>query len=833
MNHTTKAFSSSIFLSGTMPHSFYGKMQKWLIGFLVIAFSAYPSHGQTQKSIVGQVKDEKGEAISYANIAILSVIDSSLVTGDVTDEAGRFQINSPKTGNYILKSSAIGFGDIIVPFEVTGSDFKKDFGVIILKEDIQQLNEVKISSLRPTIVNEVDKMVVSVEGTALAAGSSAFDILSKAPGVWIDQDGNVQLNGKAGVHIMIDGRPTYLSAKELQNMLEGMSADNIKNIEIISNPSSRFDAEGTSGVINITLKKNQLTGFNGSVYAGYEFRAMHGYSGGTNVNFKKGKWSSYAHLDMAKRPWRRTSEMKRAFNDGTASTTFDQEGQEDVIRYTPSVRLGTDFDINSKNSIGVMMRLSALDGSQTFKTTSLLRNGDPNSNMRIDAVNNTNYLPQTGTFNLHFTRKPDSLGTVISADLNYVRLNNDGDADYFNKTYRLENNALVSQELLTSDNPTHYDIYAAKIDLERPIKNIGKLEAGLKASYIESDNKLNFYKVENGNKIRDTNRSNHFIYKENIYAGYANFSAKLNDSWSLQAGLRAEHTSSEGHSVTLDTITARDYFDLFPSVFVQQKVSNNYQIGYNYSRRINRPNYESLNPFIYYLDPYTWAQGNPLLKPQYTNSFEIRQTWKNSYNLILDYAISKDYMAEVPEQNNEDKTTVFSQRNVDDFKNIGATLVAPIQITKSWATSNTLIVAYQQFSTILNELDLQNDQVFFMAQTTHNFILPQNIKMELNAGYQGPLAHGLYRIESQWWVDLGVKRSFLNEKLDLSLNITDIFRTRQVIGSANIDGNINSFDQYFSAQSFRVNLRYMFNKGEKFEIKNKGSNLEELNRAGG
>src|SRR5690606_16089444 len=379
MNHTTKAFSSSIFLSGTMPHSFYGKMQKWLIGFLVIAFSAYPSHGQTQKSIVGQVKDEKGEAISYANIAILSVIDSSLVTGDVTDEAGRFQINSPKTGNYILKSSAIGFGDIIVPFEVTGSDFKKDFGVIILKEDIQQLNEVKISSLRPTIVNEVDKMVVSVEGTALAAGSSAFDILSKAPGVWIDQDGNVQLNGKAGVHIMIDGRPTYLSAKELQNMLEGMSADNIKNIEIISNPSSRFDAEGTSGVINITLKKNQLTGFNGSVYAGYEFRAMHGYSGGTNVNFKKGKWSSYAHLDMAKRPWRRTSEMKRAFNDGTASTTFDQEGQEDVIRYTPSVRLGTDFDINSKNSIGVMMRLSALDGSQTFKTTSLLRNGDPNS----------------------------------------------------------------------------------------------------------------------------------------------------------------------------------------------------------------------------------------------------------------------------------------------------------------------------------------------------------------------------------------------------------------------------------------------------------------------
>lgn len=835
MDHCTTNFFTHIASSNSAMHFTFTsrRLHKWIICIFLTTLSVYPSFGQTKNALTGQLKDEKGAAVAYANIAILSVSDSSLVTGDVTDEEGRFKISSPNTGKYILKVSAIGFVDFTIPFEVGEAGFQKEFGVIILKEDIQQLNEVKINSLRPTIVHEVDKMVVSIEGTALAASSSAFDILSKAPGVWIDQDGSVQLNGKAGVRILIDGRPTYLSAKELQNMLEGMSAENIKNLEIISNPSSRYEAEGTSGIINITLKKNQLAGINGSVYAGYEYRSMHGYSGGANINIKKGKWSSFANLDMAKRPWRRTSEMKRAFNEETVSTTFDQEGKEDVVRYTPSIRLGTDFDMDRKNSIGVMVNLSSHDASHDFKTASYLRNGTPDNNMLIKANNYTAYQTQMGTFNLHYTRKPDTLGTVIAADLNYVRLNNSGNADFHNQIYRLENNALVSDELLTSDNPTYFDIYAAKIDFERPLKKVGKLELGLKASYVQSDNQLNFYKVEEGNKIRDTNRSNHFIYKEYIYAGYANFSAKLNDTWNLQAGLRAEQTVAEGRSMTLDTTTPRDYLNFFPSVFLQQKVNDNYQISYNYSRRINRPNYESLNPFIFYLDPYTWAKGNPLLKPQYTNSFEVRQTWKNSYNLVLNYALSQDFMAEVPEQNNEDKTTVFSQRNVDDFKNIGATLVAPIQITKSWSTNNTLIFAYQQYSTVMNDLNLENNQMFFMAQSVHNFMLPQNIKMEMNAGYQGPLAYGLYKIESQWWVDLGLKRTFINDKLDVSLNFTDIFRTRQVIGSANINGNINSFDQYFSAQSIKINLRYMFNKGEKFEIKNKDSNLEELNRAGG
>lgn len=797
--------------------------------FLTLAQSGF---AQIDGNISGQLEDEKGIGVSYANVALLKASDSSLVTGSVTDEAGKFKIKSPATGKYFLRISAIGFTNYETPaINISTTDRSKSLGKIILKEDVQQLEEVKVQSLRPTIVNEVDKMVVSIEGTALAAGNSAFDILAKAPGVWIDQDGNIQLNGKGGVKIMLDGRPSYLSARELQNMLEGMSAENIKNLEIITNPSARYDAEGASGIINITLKKNELMGINGSIYGGYEFRTLHGYSFGGNINVKKGKWSSFANLDMARRPWVRTSTMIREFNDQGASTRFDQTGREEVIRYTPSLRLGTDFDINDKHSLGIMANLSYHDAEHDFRTDSFLKNGAPENNLFIDADNYTAYQFSNGTFNLHYMGKLDTTGTELSADLDYVRLNNEGNAEFYNNFYTIEGNNLIDQEILNSDNPTYYDIYSVKIDFTKKINGLGKVEVGAKASYVKSDNKLNFYKVEEGVKINDPNRSNHFVYTEYIYAAYANFNAKLNETWNVQAGLRAERTVAEGESVTLNQRTPRDYTNLFPSIFIQQKVSDNYQISYNYSRRIDRPRYDNLNPFIFYLDPYTWATGNPYLKPQYTNSFELKQTLKNNYNLILGYAITEDFMAEIPEQNNDDKTTIFSQRNGDDFKNLSATLVAPIQITPKWGMNNNIVFAYQKFTTVLDETPLENNETFFMAQTTNNFQLPKDAKFELSAAYQGPLAYGLYKIESQWWIDAGIKKSFMDKKLDVSLNVTDIFRTRQVIGSANIGENINSFDQYFSAQSFKINIRYMFNKGEKFEMKNRDSSLEELNRA--
>ncbi|MGV3642519.1 MAG: outer membrane beta-barrel protein [Adhaeribacter sp.] len=799
--------------------------------FLVLSLAA---QAQTGGRLTGNLKDENGQALGFGTVALLQANSATIVTGGVTDGDGKFAIPTPAAGSYRLRITAIGFAALETPpFEVKDKDFSKDFGPLTLKQDAKALNEVQVQALRPTVRVEADKMVVSVDGTALAAGNTAYEVLAKSPGVFIDQDGNIQLNGKAGVRIMIDGKLTYLSGKELQTLLQGMSAENLKDLEIITNPSAKYDAEGTAGIININLKKNELGGVNGSVYAGHQYNGLHGYSGGANINYKKGPWNTFATADVSRRTHMRDNTMNRLFKGETETVTYDQVGHEEGRRSTSSLRLGADYDLNKKHSVGVMTNLMFFKADNDYLTESFLRNGKALQDTLISARNIIEGHFVNTTFNAHYLGKLDTLGTTLSADLDYVTLNDERDS-YFNNRYTPVNSSEAPrQDALYSKNLPSYTIYSAKVDFVKPLNPKTKLEAGAKASHVTSDNSLNFFKRNNGTQTPDPTRSNQFIYKENILAAYTNFSTSLGEKWSVQAGLRAEQTLGEGHLVTKDSTNTRKYLNFFPSVFFSQKVNKDYQVTYNYSRRINRPRYDALNPFIFYLDPYTWASGNPYLRPQYTNSFQVTQTIKSTYNLTLSYAVTNDFIAEIPVQDVVNNTTTFGQRNVDQFKELNLTVVAPIKIAKFWDISNNLTAAHQDYSIVINEKPLRNEQFFFYAQSTSNIQLPKKVRAELNLGYQGPLAYGLYKISGNWGVDVGFKRNFLNDKLEASVNATDLFRTRRIIGKANFDGNRNEFDQYFAQQSLRLNLRYRFNKGEKFEAKKRNTNLEELNRAGG
>ncbi|GGK69005.1 TonB-dependent receptor [Rufibacter glacialis] len=767
-------------------------------------------------------------------MALVRKADAAIIDGAGVEATGRFHLKNPAPGTYILKISALGFAtQETPPFEVTSGAFSKDFGKIGLKQDSKVLKEVTVEGLRPTIVNHPDKMVVSVEGTAMAAGSTALEVLSKSPGVWVDQDGNIQLNGKAGVKVMIDGKPSYLSGKQLQTMLQSMPAENLKELEIISNPSSRFDAEGNAGIININLKKNTQAGLNGSVYTGYQYNGLHGFSGGGNLNHKAQKWSSFANLNLSRRGNLRTNTMERLFHSEKGSTWFDQVGREEGIRITPSLRLGSDYDLNDRHSLGATVNFTTQASDNFYHTDSDLLEPLPQDNEFIQARNAVEGSYFNVTTNGHYLYKIDTLGSTFTTDLDFVRIGDKNTSQFLNSYQYPNSGKPMKAENLGSENPSGYFIYSAKADFIKKYLNKSKLEIGLKTSYVKSDNELRFFAQEGSSRVSDPLRSNHFIYKETILAGYLNYSLNLGAKWSLQAGVRAEHTSSEGYSVTLQKSTPKDYLDFFPSVFLQQKVSDNYQLTYNYSRRISRPNYGSLNPFIFYLDPRTWAQGNPGLRPQYSNSFQMTQTFKNSYILTLGYSKTTDFIGEIPVQNKENNTTTFGPQNVDDFDNLFSTLVVPIKVSKKWDINNTLNLGYQEFSIWLQDKLQENSQFYYTLNSNHNVLLPQKMKLELNAGYQGPQAYGLYKIEQNWWLDAAVKRSFLKDQLEASLSVTDIFRTRYVVGAANIGQDINAFDQYFGAQSVRVNLRYRFTKGQSFEMKRRNSNLDELNRAGG
>ncbi|EMR01018.1 outer membrane beta-barrel protein [Cesiribacter andamanensis] len=782
----------------------------------------------------GKLLDTSGAAVAYANVAVLHASDNRLATGAVSNDSGEFSISSPAAGTYLLRITAIGFADYTsAPFEVSGPGFSKNFGSLGLKEDVETLQEVTVQALRPTITQEADRMVVSVEGTALAAGSTAYEVLAKSPGVYIDQDGNVQLNGKAGVTIMLDGRLTYLSAKELRNMLEGMSAENIKNIEIITNPSSKYDAEGSSGILNINLKKNDQRGMNGSLYAGYSYNRLNSYSAGGTINYKAGKWNTFLTLDAAQRVRGREGIFFREFAGPQETVYFHQDAREEVIRKAPSLRFGSDYSLNDRHSLGFMANIALQDASFDFRTDTEIGPAPQQPLLRIDARNLTASRYSNYTTNLHYQGRLDTVGTTLTADLDYVRITDKTSASFFNLYDTLASSRPVTRDFLLSENPSGYDIYAAKADFTRPLPQGRRLELGAKVSRVISDNDLRFYFHNTETPLPDPNRTNHFIYKENIFAAYANFSSKLGSRITLQAGLRAEQTLSEGKSLTTGQVTDRSYLNLFPSLFVQQKVSEQYQLNWNYSRRIQRPNYEQLNPFIFYLDPFTWAQGNPYLRPQYTHAISLTQSIKQQYTLVLEYQLTKDFIAEVPSQYVETSTTVFNRSNVDDSQNLSMTAIAPVKFHKKWDSNNTLVVARQEFSSVLDGQLVRNKQLFYMLQSNHTVMLPLGLRLEVNAGYQGPVVWGLYRIEKQHWVNLGLKKSFWEDKLDLSLTANDILKGQRVVGGANIGENVNQFNQYFFNRSIGINLRYRFSKGEQFDARRRNTTLEELNRAGG
>ncbi|MER2996779.1 outer membrane beta-barrel family protein [Pontibacter populi] len=809
------------------------KMYHFLLVMLLCSFTTN-TYAQTEGMLTGTVADEKDAGIGFANVAVLDAATQAVVTGAIADMDGNFKIKTPARGSYLLKINSLGYVTFQTPvFEVSGTAMVKDFGKLKLGSDAQVLKEVTVQALRPTIVNEADKMVVSVEGTALATGSTAYEVLEKSPGVWVDQDGNITLNGKGGVQILLNGKPSYLSGKDLQNLLQGMSAENLKDLEIITNPSSKYDAEGTSGIININLKKNEQFGLNGGVYAGYQYNQLHTYTTGGNVNLKNGKWNTSVNADFSRRSRFRDIETERVVNSNTGKKSLTQDGREEGYRVSPTLRFATDYDLNEKHSVGIVANLQYSENTNSFGTRGFLRDMDAANDTLILSRTNADGTYYNSTINLHYTGKLGATGSALSADVDYATISNDDATNMVHSYKRINSDEPGFTNLFGTENPTNYNIYSAKTDFATQLSEKSKLELGAKISHVISDNELNFYEINDGVRTKDLGRSSHFIFTEDILAGYINFSTSFGEKWKLQTGLRAEQTFAEGDAKTLNKITDRSYLNFFPSVFVQQQVSENYQIGYKYSRRISRPYYGHLNPFVFYIDPNTLATGNPYLKPQYTNSFELTQMFKQTYNLVLGYDVTKDFIGEVPVYYREKNQTVFERRNMDDFTNIEATLVAPVRVLPGkWEMNNNLNLGYHHFTVKVRDVTETTEQFNFTAQSSHNVSLPKGMRLEVTGTYQGPGVYGLFEFQDQWWIDAGLKRSFLDDKLTMTMNVTDIFKSRQLKLNTMIDGNSNKIEQYHGMRSVRLHLRYNFNKGKAFESKKRNVNLEELNRTG-
>ncbi|MGR3809153.1 outer membrane beta-barrel protein [Jiulongibacter sp. NS-SX5] len=795
---------------------------KKLLLFTFIVLVGFRSQAQTSGKVKGIILDDQSEALPFSNVLLLNTSDSSLVKAAATDMDGVYTFEEIKFGSYLVKASMVGFNDFFSPkFQLTESTPTMEFQPIKLATQTNELAEVTVTAKKPFIEQQVDRTVVNVENSIVSSGNTALEVLEKAPGVTIDrQNDALKLKNKNGVLIMIDGRRSYLSNDALMQMLNNMTSDQIASIEIITNPSSKYDASGNSGIINIKLKKNKMYGTNGtfSLSVGDTYLPNSTddlYRGSTNLslNHRNEKFNIFGNLNAGRNAWYNDNTLMRSTNFEGLRSEFDQVSQRAGKGIYTSAKLGADFFATKKTTYGIMLDANKWDGNMVnLGVTKILETKDgistssslePFSDLEMDNWN------VTANFNIKHNFNEN--GKEFTFDADYSGFRNYG-FQSFNTAFFDGNGQPTSSLIQRNTTPSDIDILAAKFDFVIPTESKVKIEFGAKSSFVKTDNNFLFEVQEDGQWLVDDGKTNHFIYKELVNAAYFNV-GKQWDKIGIQTGLRAEHTISEGNSVTLDQVVPRNYLNLFPTMFLNQKINDNHALRYSYSKRIGRPNYQQLNPFLFFLDPYTFEKGNEYLKPQFTDNVELTYTFKNAVNLSLGYAHTRDNMFDVIEQDDATRITFQTETNLEKVENYSANLSFPIPVTKWWNMQNNFSFYYDRFrDSDLSGAPLDEGQAAYNFYTSSTFSLKNGWSAEANMWYNSPQRLAIIVTNKpQYAVNVGVQKSILEKKGKLKLNVNDLFLTSFFNGDINYQNVDLAITNRWSSR--RATLTFTYNFG--------------------
>lgn len=781
--------------------------------------------------ITGTVIDQQKQPVEFATITLLKASDSSLVKGEFTDQSGTFVFEQVNEGSYIITVAGVGFEThAIKEVALNNNILRVELGTITLMPVANELNGVTVVAEKPMIQHEHDKMILNISESSIAAGGSVMDALGKAPGVMVDQDGNISLRGKQGVLVMIDDKPTYLSPEQLANQLRAMPADAVSKIEVITNPSARYDAEGNAGIINIVTKKDKNLGLNGSATAGLE-HSKAGWSpeAGINLNYRVKKVNLFGSYNYSDYGQLQTLNVIRNFDDGDIQSAVTEKSTMDNHYIDHSYKTGIDFFLNEKNTFGFVASGYADKYLSTNNTNAVITNSDAVYEPSSDTYGDLNNVAGNYSFNFNYDGKLDTAGATISADVDYSKFNGEGDDNYITTYYNQDGSATENPFIYHSLSPGTIDIMSAKVDFASPLKKEWNFETGLKASSVKNDNEAIFSVQQNNEWVIDSLRSNDFIYTENIYAGYVQLSRQFKKI-SIQAGLRGEVTDANGNSVTLQESFKRNYFQLFPSLNISNRINDKHTVSFSYSRRIDRPRYDQLNPFLFFLDPYLYQQGNPNLKPQLTHSLELSYLFKETYALSFNYSNTTDEIQEQFYQTDSTKTIVLLSDNFGRNTTYALTAYAPLQPVKWWSVTPVFTGFYQDLQTEYLETTYHNSQLGFQINIQNSFTLPKGFALELSAQYQSKVIFSIASIEPNGDVSVGLKKTFLDGKASVKVNANDIFNTNNIKGDiryANID---SYFEQNNDRQRYGINFSYRFGNSQSSQRQRNNAIEEEKSR---
>jgi hypothetical protein len=786
------------------------------------------------QSVKGSIFDDKKAPFPYATILLKHSGDSVVYRSTLSSDLGLFSFQNIKAGNYDLSVSLIGFEKLERQAIYVDAEKKiTDLGILVLKTSAQMLNSVTIRGETPMIERRIDRTVVNIDKNITNAGATVLEVMKKLPGVQVRDDGQISLNGRSGVNIMIDGKPAYLSAEDLAGLLNGMAASNVQKIEIMTNPSSKYDASGNAGMINIVKKKNHKEGFTGSVNGNIEQGYFGRCGGSLNLSYKTDKYNlSVSNNYTYAKSFANRTVTTDALDNGNALLTEEASNNNNISSigsYMPSFGLDLNLSKNSTLSLSGNAGFRA-NSDNTFSTMIILDANRKLTNIEDFAALNKD-KPVNYTTGATFTHQLDTLGKAFSVDLdlsnfqympgqyNYTRLND-------------PSGNFAGQSKVFLDQSRKLNIYAIKADYSQQLSGKGKLEAGLKSSYVKANNDNTYYIQVNGQFLIDSTQSDYSVNSENINAVYVNFNRECK-RLTIQAGLRAEQTVMKGNQLLTGESIDQNFLSLFPTTFFDYKLNDKDDFTVRLSRRIERSDYHELIPFRRPLTPSLYFEGDPNLKPQRTWHGELTYSWHSEFFVTLGYDIDRDYVLTLPYLDSNKVTVTRIPTNIRHSGSWNLDLTYSKKLTKWWSTDNTVSLYQNRFNGQISNFSLNNPGILTLYLSANNsFPLTNDFAAECDFQYNSKRQLMSSSFGAYSTVSIGLQRQLFNGKGSISLHVNNVFQSK----------NHNTIDRYenlyqysyfnFYTRALRVNVIYRFGSGKVVKSKKQSSSEDEQKRAG-
>lgn len=795
-----------------------------LISLLALVFTLLFNDAQAQTSIYGKVTDNEGALITSADIVLMTLPDSSIIKADVTDSAGKYKIQCDIKTSLLARISAVGCADAFFVIDsFAGENIERDIKMALIAN---KLNDVTVVAAQPLLERKPDRIVFNVATSVASIGVDAYDALRKAPGVRVSDNG-VGIVGKSTVSVMINERLVRLSGNELEAFLRTISAENIIKIEVITTPPARYDAQGNAGIINIVTKKSTKNGFNGDIGIGYQQRTKGSEKFSENLNFRHNKLNVYNTGTTNNFNFYSTQNTTASYATQVQHQYFTQKNSPLYNRY----EIGIDYNLKPGNVIGILYTIGSTDrhtGQYYNAPVTDIASGMVDSTLRTDAIEREKAL--RNVLNLNYEWQIDSTGKKLNVDADYFTRTENDSRDFSSETFlpggyfarpTMYNRTLGKQKV---------GIVSLKADMVLPI-DFAEISFGAKASSVHTYSNNRFSSLKGSDYIPDMSKTNEFDYRENTEALYAS-AVRSSGQFEMQLGLRGEYTQTRGVSYTLAQTVTRQYFQLFPTGYLQYSPNEDNIFNLNYSRRIDRPSFEEMNPFRSYGSGTSYESGNPFLQPSFSNNIELSYTLQSKYTVTAFTELVHNFYTRVSKVDVLNNTFYYTADNAGDAINTGLSASMVFSPVKWWETNIQAAGYYNKItSSYYNSQALANGTGAFSFQTDNTFSCNKAKTIIASAGFSyTSRQQDDFDIQSSFYtVEAGARMLFFDKKLTFAMNVFDVFRSEKYHFVNQYNGVVQ--DNYFDAQCLRLSLNWKFGNNKLKAKRDRPTDTEEIRRS--